>query len=405
MEYSNQKILIDHKLFKETMTINFKQMKYLLSTLAMVFLLVACSPNQATDEIPEDIAGKKAMLKSKRAEAKALTAFIDSLEQAIYKQDPSSRQEEKVLVTTAPVSVQDFFHYVEVQGTVSADDYVDVSAEVAGRILSLKVKEGQAVKRGQLIATIDPEATKKQLAELETSIDLAQTVYDRQKRLWDQEIGSEMQYLQAKNNLDRLNKNMELLNLQLEKTNVYAPVSGEVERVVLQSGELASPGMPIIMMIDMSNLNVVVDLPEKYLTTVRKGQRIDVHFPAIKKDMTLPVSLIGNVINPGNRTLPVELALRGSNSRMVKPNLLALAKINDLTIEDAITVPIELVQQEIGGNDYLMITDGNKAKKVYVKTGESFEGNIVIEEGLEGNETLIVDGARGLINGVTIEVI
>jgi RND family efflux transporter MFP subunit len=387
------------------MTIIFKQMKYLLSTFALAILLVACSQNQASNEIPEDIAAKKAMLKSKRAEAKALTAFIDSLEQAIYKQDPSSRQEEKVLVTTAPVSIQDFYHYVEVQGTVNADDYIDVSAEVAGRILSLKVKEGDAVKKGQLIATIDPEATKKQLAELETSIVLAQTVYDRQKRLWDQQIGSEIQYLQAKNNLDRLNKNMELLQLQLDKTNVYAPVSGEIERVVLQSGELASPGMPIVMMIDMSNLKVVVDLPEKYLTTVRKGQRIDVHFPAIKKDMTLPISLIGNVINAGNRTLPVELALRGSNSRMVKPNLLALARINDLTIDDAVTVPIELVQQEIGGKDYLMIAEDNKAKKVYVKTGESFEGNIVIEEGLEGNETLIVEGARGLIHGVAIEVI
>lgn len=387
------------------MTIIFKEMKYLISTLALAILLVACSQNQASDEIPEDIAAKKAMLKSKQVEAQALASFIDSLEQAIYKQDPSSRQEEKVLVTTAPVTITDFTHYVEIQGTVKADDYVDVSSEVAGRILSLKVKEGDAVKKGQLIATIDPEATKKQLAELETSIDLAQTVYDRQKRLWDQQIGSEIQYLQAKNNLDRLNKNMELLQLQLDKTNVYAPVSGEVERVVLQSGELASPGMPIVMMIDMSNLKVVVDLPEKYLNTMKKGQRIDVHFPALQKDMTLPVSLIGNVINPGNRTLPVELALRGSNSRMVKPNLLALAKINDLKIEDAITVPIELVQQEIGGKDYLMIAAGNKAKKVYVKTGDSYEGNIVIEEGLEGNETLIVEGARGLINGVTIEVI
>lgn len=387
------------------MTIKVKRMKYLLSTLAMALFLVACSPSQGDNEIPEDITAKKTLLKTKRAEAKALASFIDSLEQAIYTQDPSSKQEEKVLVKTAPIESGDFLHFVEVQGTVSADDYVDVSAEVAGRILSLKVKEGQAVRKGQLIATIDPEATKKQLAELETSIDLAQTVYDRQKRLWDQEIGSEMQYLQAKNNLERLNKNKELLTLQLDKTNVYAPVSGEVERVVLQGGELASPGMPIVMMIDMSNLKVVVDLPEKYLTTIKRGQRIDVHFPALNKDMTLPVSLIGNVINPGNRTLPVELALRGSDSRMVKPNLLALARINDLTVEDAITVPIELVQQEIGGKDYLMIAEGNKAKKVYIKMGESYEGNVVVEEGLEGNETLIIEGARGLLNGVTIEVI
>lgn len=387
------------------MTIIFKQMKYLISTLLVAFLLVSCSQEQEGNVIPEDIAAKKALLKTKRAEAKALASFIDSLDQAIYRQDPSSRQEEKALVKTAPLERKDFYHYVEVQGTVTADDYVDVSAEVAGRILSLNVKEGQAVKKGQLIATIDPEATKKQIAELETGIELAQTVYERQKRLWDQQIGSEIQFLQAKNNVDRLNKNLELLNLQLKKTNVYAPVSGEVQRVVLQSGELASPGMPIIMMINMSNLKVVVDLPEKYLGSVKKGERIEVHFPALGKDLTLPVTLIGNVINSGNRTLPVELALNGANATMMKPNLLALAKINDLTVDKAISVPIELVQQEIGGKDYILIAENNKAKKVYVKTGESYDGNILITEGLEGNETIIVEGARGLLNGMTIEVI
>ena len=348
------------------MTIIFKQMKYLISTLLVAFLLVSCSQEQEGNVIPEDIAAKKALLKTKRAEAKALASFIDSLDQAIFQQDPSSRQEEKALVKTAPLERKDFYHYVEVQGTVTADDYVDVSAEVPGRILSLNVKEGQAVRKGQLIATIDPEATKKQIAELETGIELAQTVYERQKRLWDQQIGSEIQFLQAKNNVDRLNKNLELLNLQLKKTNVYAPVSGEVQRVVLQSGELASPGMPIIMMINMSNLKVVVDLPEKYLTSVKKGERIEVHFPALDKDLTLPVNLIGNVINSGNRTLPIELALNGGNATMMKPNLLALAKINDLTVDKAITVPIELVQQEIGGKDYILIAENNKAKKVYV---------------------------------------
>ncbi|MCB0651231.1 MAG: efflux RND transporter periplasmic adaptor subunit [Saprospiraceae bacterium] len=380
-------------------------MKYLISTLLVAFLLVSCSQEQEGNVIPEDIAAKKALLKTKRAEAKALASFIDSLDQAIFQQDPSSRQEEKALVKTAPLERKDFYHYVEVQGTVTADDYVDVSAEVPGRILSLNVKEGQAVRKGQLIATIDPEATKKQIAELETGIELAQTVYERQKRLWDQQIGSEIQFLQAKNNVDRLNKNLELLNLQLKKTNVYAPVSGEVQRVVLQSGELASPGMPIIMMINMSNLKVVVDLPEKYLTSVKKGERIEVHFPALDKDLTLPVNLIGNVINSGNRTLPIELALNGGNATMMKPNLLALAKINDLTVDKAITVPIELVQQEIGGKDYILIAENNKAKKVYVKTGESYDGNILIKEGLEGNEIIIVEGARGLLNGAAIEAI
>lgn len=380
-------------------------MKYLINTLLLAFLLVSCSPSQGGNEIPEDIAEKKALLKAKRAEAKALESFIDSLQQAIYVQDPSSKREEKVLVKTTKLEKKEFNHYVEVQGTVMSDDFVDISSEVAGRILSLNVKEGQGVKKGQLIATIDPTAIKKQIAELETSLELAQTVYERQKRLWDQQIGSEVQYLEAKNGVDRLNKNLELLNLQLDKTSIYAPVSGEVERVVLQSGELASPGMPIIMMLNMSKLKVVVDLPETYLKTVKKGEQIGVHFPALGEEMNLKVSRVGNMINSGNRTLPVELSLSGANSRKVKPNLLALAKINDLTVAEAITVPIELVQQEIGGKDYVLILNGGKAKKMYVKTGESYDGKILITEGLNGDETIIVEGARGLLDGVAVEVI
>jgi RND family efflux transporter MFP subunit len=380
-------------------------MKYLINTLLLAILLVSCSQDQAGNEIPEGIDAKKALLKTKRAEAKALTSFIGTLEEAIYTQDPSSKQEEIVLVKTSQVETGDFNHYVEVQGTVMSDDFIDISSEVAGRILSLNVKEGQSVKRGQLIATIDPEATKKQIAELETALELAQTIYDRQKRLWDQEIGSEVQYLQAKNNVDRLNKNLELLKLQLDKSKVYAPVSGEVEKVVLQSGELASPGMPIVLLLNMSKLKVVVDLPERYLRAVRKGENINVNFPALDKEMTLPVSLIGNRINSGNRTLPVELKLNPSKSRLVKPNLLVLAQINDLSVKGAVTVPVNLVQQEIGGKDYVLVVENNKARKIYVQTGESYGGNILIKEGLKGGETIVVEGARGLLDGVTVKVI
>ena len=379
-------------------------MKYSISILVIAILLASCGQNSNDNEIPENIEDKQALLKSKQAEAKTLTVFMDSLQEAIYTQDPSLKIEKKVFITTISLQKADFKHFAEVQGKVMSDDYIDVAAEVPGRILSLKVKEGQAVKKGQLIAVIDLESTKKQIAELETTKELAQTVFERQKRLWDQKIGSEMQFLQAKNNLERLDKSLDLLNLQLSKSKVYSPVYGEVEHVVLQAGELASPGMPIIQILNTSKLKVVLALPETYLSVIKKGQKMDVTFPAIAKEVNLRVSMVGNVIHPNNRTLPVELALNSRDSKMVKPNLLTVAKINDFTIKDAISVPIELVQQEIGGKDYVFIVEGNKAKKTYVKTGKSYEGNILVTEGLNGNEIIINDGAHGLLDGETIEI-
>lgn len=379
-------------------------MKYSINILVITILLASCGQNTNDNGIPESIEDKQALLKSKQAEAKALTVFMDSLQEAIYSQDPSLKIEKKTFITTISLQKADFKHFAEVQGKVMSDDYIDVAAEVPGRILSLKVKEGQAVKKGQLIAVIDLESTKKQIAELETTKELAQTVFERQKRLWDQKIGSEMQFLQAKNNLERLDKSLDLLNLQLSKSKIYSPVYGEVEHVVLQAGELASPGMPIIQVLNTSKLKVVLALPETYLSVIKKGQKMDVTFPAIAKEVNLSVSMIGNVIHPNNRTLPVELALNSRDSKMVKPNLLTVAKINDFTVKDAISVPIELVQQEIGGKDYLFIVEGNKAKKTYVKTGKSYEGSILITEGLNGNEIIINDGAHGLLDGEAIEI-
>ena len=199
-------------------------MKYLVSTLFLTMFLVACSgPGASENEIPEDLGAMKELLKTKRQEVKELDNFIDQLETAISEKDTTSKEEKQVLVTTKPVERVDFKHYVNLQGTVQADDMVAATSEVAGRILDLKVQEGDAVRRGQLIAKLDLESVKKQMLELGTSLSLAKTVYERQKRLWDQNIGSEIQFLEAKNNVERLEKNLDLLRLQLSKEDVYAP--------------------------------------------------------------------------------------------------------------------------------------------------------------------------------------
>jgi membrane fusion protein, multidrug efflux system len=383
-------------------------MKYLIPTsILLAVLLSACQSQEKTSEIPEKLEDKRALLKEKRNELNQLTQFVHRLEKAVAKQDPDMAAENRPVVTTAPVQRQNFKHFVEIQATVEADDYIGVTSEVAGRITKLTVEEGGSVRRGQLIAELDLEQLEKQMAELEKSLELANTVYERQKRLWDQNIGSEMQYLEAENSKERLEKSIETLDYQMSKAKIYAPASGIVETVFLQTGELASPGMPIIEILNPRKLKAVADVPENYLRAVNKGETVTVKFPALDQEQQARITLIGRTIDPANRTFKVEAALSDISS-LIKPNLLAVMYIKDKQIDDAVTVPLEMVQQEVGGKDYVYVIGEGKggpvARKVYVKTGESYNGDIVIKEGLKGGETLIMEGARSLAENEPVRV-
>lgn len=380
-------------------------MKYLLYLITLTFVFSACG-GEPEAIWPEDLAGKKALLSAKKDEARTIEADIKKLESEIEKLAPN-KEKSRELVTLTEVKRSDFQHFTEVQGSVQSDDYVSASSETGGRILDLKVREGQYVKKGALIAKLDLEGVKKQIAEIEKSLELAQDVYERQKRLWDQNVGSEIQYLQAKNNKERLEKSLETINYQLTKSEVYAPISGVVEMVNLKAGELASPGMPIVTILNTNNVKVVANVPETYLKNVKKGEMVTIKFPALDMEKTARVSRIGNTINPANRTFEVEVELSNAQG-LFKPNLLAIMMLNDNTYKDVPTIPIELVQQEVSGRNFVYIKaegqDGAYAKKVYVKTGDNYDGKIVIEEGLEGGEELLLDGARVVAENALIKV-
>lgn len=381
-------------------------MKYLIRLLMICTLFVACGGPAGEEAYPEDLAGKKALLKEKRQEVKELQDLVAQLEGEIEELSPATEKARR-LVTSTKVGRQDFSHYVEIQGSVQADDLIAATSEVAGRIIQLNVKEGQFVKKGQLVAKLDLEQLNKQIAEVEKSLELANTVYERQKRLWDQNIGSEIQYLEAKNGKERLEKSLETLRFQLEKANVYSPASGIVEMVITQSGEITAPGAPIFQILNTSQLKVVASVPETYLTAVNMGEQITVQFPALNSEQSARVNLIGRQIDPANRTFAVEAAINNANG-VIKPNLLAIVLIKDYAAENEVVVPIETVQQEVSGKDFVYIKgsnqDGDFAKKVYVDMGRSYQGNVVIEKGLEGGEELILEGARGLVENDLIRV-
>ena len=382
-------------------------MKYILSILIFVSLLLAsCQQKEKTSA--ELIKEKKALLKTKRGEFRELKTIIKKIETELDSLDPKFKKEKpRTLVTTEVIRPTNFDRFIELQSAIEGEDMVAASSETGGRIISLNVKEGQYVKKGQLVATIDLEAINKQIAELEKTLELADDVFQRQKRLWEQNIGSEIQFLKAKNDKERLEKSLETIRYQLTKGNVYAPISGTVEMVISKNGEMAGPGTPIIQILNTNKVKVVANVPEKFLREVRKGQMMTIHIPALDIETKGRVSMISSSINPANRTFKVEVNLANPKG-LLKPNLLANMLLNDFSAKDVIVLPVELVQQEVSGKDYVFVkkegAEGAMAEKKYVVTGESYDGKIIIKEGVKAGEELIVSGARGLANHGLIKV-
>jgi len=383
-------------------------MKYLLSLITLFFLVIACQEEPQVDPnaIPTDLNGKQEFLKTKKAELRQLTQLIEQTESEIDALIPDDQKARK-LVTTTKVPLKNFNRFVEIQAAVEADDMVAASSETGGRILQMPFKEGNAIRKGQLIAKIDLEQIDKQIAEIETSMTLAKDVFERQARLWKQNIGSELQYLEAKNNVERLEKSLETIRFQQTKANVYAPISGIVEMVNLKQGEMASPGMPILQILNTNKVKVVADIPETYLGKVKRGELVTIKFPALDKEIQAKISQLGRTIDPANRTFEAKINL-SNNKGTYKPNLLASMLINDFSVKNVPVIPVEMVQQEVSGKDYVYIkTTGEKgeiAQKVYVETGENYNGEVIITSGLTGGEEIILEGARGLAENQLVKV-
>lgn len=375
-------------------------MKQLILSLTLLsFLLGSCSQPDQENTLPNDVEGQRSLLEAKRQELVQLKKEIADLEDLLGASAGANTEEEAKIVTTAILEPVTFRRFTEIQGNVEPVKKNNISSETGGRIVRLNVKEGDNVNAGQLLASVDMEPLNKQIEELESALALATDVHDRQKRLWDQKIGSEIQYLQAKNNKDRLEKSLAGLRAQLKKANIYAPISGVIEGLTVEQGDIAPPGMPIMQLINTRDLKVVAEVPERYVGTVKNGEKVKVEVPTLQAEQTESIRVVGKVIHPSNRTFHLETSLANRNGEM-KPNLLALVHIEDYREENAIVVSVDLVQQEVGGKQFVYIAEttpeGKVARKVYVKTGESYDNQIVITEGLKAGDEVIQRGARSL---------
>lgn len=368
----------------------------LYTLLALAIFSVGCQ--QSTNELQ----AKKDLLKEKRTELRALQEEVDILTQEVESLSPEKKKD-SVMVVLDTITPEIFVRKVSLQGSVVSDETVYASSEMGGRIIKVYVKEGQQISRGTLIATLDMETVEKQIEEMQTSLDLATTVYDRQKRLWEQEIGSEIQYLQAKNNKERLEKSLATMSSQLKKKNVYAPISGVVNKEFLSSGEVAAPGAPIMEILDSRKVKVKADVPEQYLAEISRGDQVKLYFPALNQELDSKVSLIGASIDPANRTFEIEMTLN-NQKKIYKPNLLAEITFVDYKEDDVVVIPLELIQEEVSGKNYVYIAGKDAegrdiAKKSYVTLGASYEGSVVIEDGLKKGDRLVTAGGRSLVEG------
>jgi membrane fusion protein (multidrug efflux system) len=367
---------------------------------ALAILLAACGGG----EKKEDLAGKKEELAKLKAEQIENEKQIKTLESEIAKLDPKKAAEARV----KPVSIdtldpETFRHYVELQGTVDAKNNVMVTPKSGGAVVAMYVKEGDFVKAGSIIGKVDNSLLTESMEELKTQLSLANTLYEKQKNLWDQKIGTELQYLQAKNNKESLERRMSTLNTQLSQTNIVSPMAGVVDMVNVKVGEMASPGMGVVRIVNLSNLKVTAKVSDTYAASVKKGDEVIIKFPDLDKEFKARISFVSTAVDPLSRTFTIEANLPSDKS--IKPNMMANVRINDATSKNALAVDQNFVQStEKGTIVYVAVTEGNKkiAKAREVKTGLSYNGKIEILSGLSAGDQLITLGYQEVSDGQPI---
>lgn len=345
---------------------------------------------------------KKQELADLKNQAKEINTKIAILEKAMGKAETGENLK-VIAVVVSPVNPQTFKHFVEAQGSVIAENTVLVSPQTGGMILSLPVVVGQNISKGQLIATLDNNILKESMEEVKLQLALAKTLFDKQKTLWDQQIGTEVQFISAKSNKESLEKRVVTLQAQLGLSKVVAPISGTIELVRQKAGEMAAPGLPIVQIVNLGNLKVMVKIADSYVGTVKIGDPIVIKFPDINKEISARISLVSKMVNQLTRTFDVEAKI--PNAGDLKPNQLAVININDSSKSKALVVSENIIQKTEKGNLVYVAVD-EKGKKIakarQVTIGLTFNGQAEILTGLQSGDLVITQGFQELVDGQSI---
>ena len=365
------------------------------SLLLLSFGVASCTGN--------DLDAKKAELEGLKSQLSEITTQIKALEAELIAADPAfaAASKKSLLITTVAAKKGEFTHFVEVTGSVLSKKNVNISAETGGRILDIPAIEGMRMSKGQVLAKIDSESMQRSLEELENNLSLARTVFEKQQRLWNQKIGTEIQYLESKSRKEGLEKGLASLRTQMAKAAVRAPFNGTVETVRVRVGELVQPGSQMFQFVGESDLFIEADISESYIGVLAKGDSVEITFPSIKKTITTKVSATGSIINPNNRTFKVEVFLPSLPE--VKPNMISVLKIQDYKNKESVIVPSHLILADTKG-DYLFAVENGVAKKKYVTRGYTSGDQTEIVEGLVGTEMLVDKGFREVGDNFSVNV-
>lgn len=379
-----------------------------MRNLFLLFLTVAMLGVSSCGEEPTDIDQKKQELSEYNTQLRELKAKIADLEKEITQMDPEGAKEDgkAILVATMPVPKKSFEHRIEVRGWVESRKNVLISAETMGKIQSIPVLEGQSVRQGQILLTLDADIIRNNIAEVKTSLELASTLFERQAKLWEQKIGTEVQYLEAKNRKESLESRLATLQSQLDQSVVRAPFAGRVDEISAKVGEIASPGMPLVRLLNPDDVYIKADISESFVGKFSSGEDVSIYFPVQEQTLISEITSVGQVINNENRTFSVEIKMPKADF-VVRPNQVAVLKLTDYRKENALVVPTRLIQKDDEGMFlYTVEKEGDvlTATKARIETGLSFGAETEVVKGLQGNERIIEKGYRDVAEGVEVTI-
>ncbi|MBW1887143.1 MAG: efflux RND transporter periplasmic adaptor subunit [Deltaproteobacteria bacterium] len=341
-----------------------------------------------------------------KAQHEKLTARIEHLESTLEANPSDAKSGKLVYVKTQKVIDDTFRHFIRVQGTVASDNNILLPAQTSGVVKKIHVRQGDTVEQGDLMAELDGSILERNIAEIESSLDLAQTLFERQSRLWEKKIGSEVEYLQSKNNVESMKKRLEAITEQYRLTKIVSHIDGTVDEIHIKEGEAAVMGLGAIRILQLSDLKIEADLSEAHILGVKRGDPVDVEIPVLNLNFQVAVDAVSQVIDPDNRTFGIEIRVPKHQKGLI-PNMLTILTINDYKNTNALIVPRKIVQKQ-DGQEYLFVArsiDGDlQAEKRFVKTGQNDDGRIEILNGLTHGETVVIFGYENLSDRQPLEI-
>lgn len=369
-----------------------------------IFTLFAAIALAACGSKENPLQKKKAELEAVKKQIAELSKKAKSLEQEIDKLGGSKKDNAKQ-IEIETVATAEFKSYLEVQGTADADQSTIATAKVPGTVVSVLVREGQNVSAGQTLAILDNYVIKQNRGPLEQQLELATSLFDKQKRLWEQGVGTEVQYLSAKTQKEALQKQLDALDAQISMYAVTAPISGTIESVDTKIGQAAAPGVPMFKVVNLAGIKVVANVAESYSGKVNQGDQVEVEFPDVEEKFTGTISFAQRIIDPLNRTFKIEV--RMPNAGKVKPNMVAKLKIVDYKNKAAITIPTNAIQRAEDGDFVILAVEENGktiAKRRMIKIAKNSGGRTEILSGLELSDRVIVNGFQEINEGQEVAI-